>query len=158
MCLRTKIYARYAHPLARCSLGCRCPVEPDPRLTRPAGDVAFEAPEGFATGFAFGLSAGDVVTGAGFPAKLVARAQDGRIFTAVNVYRFTGGPCAEPVLLARRPPRTPTSWITIVAVGDRDRGIVPTCGRCRQGPPLMRAATRTASALSDRSSTTTAAS
>ncbi|MFF7974342.1 cytidine deaminase [Streptomyces sp. NPDC007905] len=28
-----------------------------------------------------------------------ARAQDGRIITAVNVYHFTGGPCAELVLI-----------------------------------------------------------
>ncbi|WP_326657776.1 cytidine deaminase [Streptomyces sp. NBC_00385] len=61
-----------------------------------------------------------------------ARAQDGRIVTAVNVYHFTGGPCAEPVLLGAAAAQGAYELNTIVSVGDRDRGVVPPCGRCRQ--------------------------
>ncbi|WP_405943333.1 cytidine deaminase family protein [Streptomyces sp. NBC_00932] len=61
-----------------------------------------------------------------------ARAQDGRIVTAVNVYHFTGGPCAELVLLGTAAAQGAYELDTIVSVGDRDRGIVPPCGRCRQ--------------------------
>lgn len=60
------------------------------------------------------------------------RAQDGRIVTAVNVYHFTGGPCAELVLLGTAAAQGAYELDTIVAVGDRDRGVVPPCGRCRQ--------------------------
>lgn len=61
-----------------------------------------------------------------------ARAQDGRIITAVNVYHFTGGPCAELVLIGAAAAQGAYELDTIVAVGDRDRGVVPPCGRCRQ--------------------------
>ncbi|MDQ0994698.1 cytidine deaminase [Streptomyces sp. V3I7] len=61
-----------------------------------------------------------------------ARAQDGRIVTAVNAYHFTGGPCAELVLIGAAAAQGVYSIDTIVAVGDRDRGVVPPCGRCRQ--------------------------
>jgi cytidine deaminase len=61
-----------------------------------------------------------------------ARAQDGRIVTAVNAYHFTGGPCAELVLLGAAAAQGVYELNTIVAVGDRDRGVVPPCGRCRQ--------------------------
>jgi cytidine deaminase len=61
-----------------------------------------------------------------------ARAQDGRIVTAVNVYHFTGGPCAELVLIGAAAAQGVYELDTIVAVGDRDRGVVPPCGRCRQ--------------------------
>ncbi|MFJ1566100.1 cytidine deaminase family protein [Streptomyces erythrochromogenes] len=61
-----------------------------------------------------------------------ARAQDGRIVTAVNAYHFTGGPCAELVLIGTAAAQGVYALDTIVAVGDRDRGIVPPCGRCRQ--------------------------
>jgi cytidine deaminase len=61
-----------------------------------------------------------------------ARAQDGRIVTAVNVYHFTGGPCAELVLIGAAAAQGVYELGTIVAVGDRDRGVVPPCGRCRQ--------------------------
>ncbi|MBD0741223.1 cytidine deaminase [Streptomyces sp. CBMA152] len=60
------------------------------------------------------------------------RARDGRIVTAVNVYHFTGGPCAELVLLGTAAAQGAYELDTIVAVGDRDRGVVPPCGRCRQ--------------------------
>jgi cytidine deaminase len=61
-----------------------------------------------------------------------ARAQDGRIVTAVNAYHFTGGPCAELVLIGTAAAQGAYDLETIVAVGDRDRGVVPPCGRCRQ--------------------------
>ena len=61
-----------------------------------------------------------------------ARAADGRIITAVNAYNFTGGPCAELVLIGAAAAQGAYQLDTIVAVGDRDRGVVPPCGRCRQ--------------------------
>ncbi|MER6009319.1 cytidine deaminase family protein [Streptomyces bluensis] len=61
-----------------------------------------------------------------------ARADDGRIITAVNAYHFTGGPCAELVLIGAAATQGAYELDTIVAVGDRDRGVVPPCGRCRQ--------------------------
>ncbi|MET8585256.1 cytidine deaminase [Streptomyces collinus] len=61
-----------------------------------------------------------------------ARAQDGRIVTAVNAYHFTGGPCAELVVIGAAAAQGVHDLHTIVAVGDRDRGVVPPCGRCRQ--------------------------
>ncbi|NUO43654.1 MAG: cytidine deaminase [Streptomyces sp.] len=61
-----------------------------------------------------------------------ARARDGRIITAVNAYHFTGGPCAELVLIGTAAAQGAYELDTIVAVGDRDRGVVPPCGRCRQ--------------------------
>ncbi|MCC9307490.1 cytidine deaminase [Kitasatospora sp. RB6PN24] len=61
-----------------------------------------------------------------------ARARDGRIITAVNAYHFTGGPCAELVLIGTAATQGAYELDTIVAVGDRGRGVVPPCGRCRQ--------------------------
>ncbi|MFE3634270.1 cytidine deaminase [Streptomyces cellostaticus] len=61
-----------------------------------------------------------------------ARARDGRIVTAVNAYHFTGGPCAELVVIGAAAAQGAHELETIVAVGDRDRGVVPPCGRCRQ--------------------------
>lgn len=61
-----------------------------------------------------------------------ARARDGRVVTAVNAYHFTGGPCAELVLIGTAAAQGIHEVDTIVAVGDRDRGVVPPCGRCRQ--------------------------
>ncbi|MFC8710847.1 cytidine deaminase family protein [Streptomyces sp. NPDC057197] len=60
------------------------------------------------------------------------RADDGRIVTAVNAYHFTGGPCAELVLIGAAAAQGVRRLVTVVAVGDRDRGVVPPCGRCRQ--------------------------
>ncbi|AYC40132.1 cytidine deaminase family protein [Streptomyces griseorubiginosus] len=60
------------------------------------------------------------------------RARDGRIVTAVNAYHFTGGPCAELVLIGAPGTQGVYELDTIVAVGDRDRGVIPPCGRCRQ--------------------------
>jgi cytidine deaminase len=61
-----------------------------------------------------------------------ARAHDGRIVTAVNAYHFTGGPCAELVVIGTAAAQGLYQLNPIVAVGDRDRGVVPPCGRCRQ--------------------------
>ena len=61
-----------------------------------------------------------------------ARARDGRIVTAVNAYHFTGGPCAELVVIGAAAAQGVHELDTIVAVGDRERGVVPPCGRCRQ--------------------------
>lgn len=60
------------------------------------------------------------------------RARDGRIVTAVNAYHFTGGPCAELVLVGAAAAQGVYELDTVVAAGDRDRGVVPPCGRCRQ--------------------------
>lgn len=61
-----------------------------------------------------------------------ARAEDGTIVTGVNVHHFTGGPCAELVVLGRAVAEGAGDLRQIVAVGDRGRGVVPPCGRCRQ--------------------------
>jgi cytidine deaminase len=61
-----------------------------------------------------------------------ARATDGRIVTGMNVYHFTGGPCAELVLLGNAASEGMERLEVMVAVADRDRGIVAPCGRCRQ--------------------------
>ncbi|MFJ1931449.1 MULTISPECIES: cytidine deaminase family protein [unclassified Kitasatospora] len=60
------------------------------------------------------------------------RNADGRIVTAVNAYHFTGGPCAELVLIGAAAGQGAYDLTTVVAVGDQDRGVVPPCGRCRQ--------------------------
>ncbi|WP_406376357.1 cytidine deaminase [Streptomyces sp. NBC_00647] len=61
-----------------------------------------------------------------------ARVRGGGIITAVNAYHFTGGPCAELVLIGTAAAQGAYELDIIVAVGDRDRGVVPPCGRCRQ--------------------------
>ncbi|MFD7586912.1 cytidine deaminase family protein [Kitasatospora sp. NPDC059811] len=60
------------------------------------------------------------------------RNADGRIVTALNAYHFTGGPCAELVLIGAAAGQGAYDLTTVVAVGDRGRGVVPPCGRCRQ--------------------------
>jgi len=56
----------------------------------------------------------------------------GRIHTAVNVYHFTGGPCAELVVLGVAAAAKAGPLLTIAAAGDQGRGLIPPCGRCRQ--------------------------
>lgn len=82
----------------------------------------------------------------------------GRVFTGVNMFHFTGGPCAETVAMgnaaaagiaASARPETVTvtaeaeaeagveagareKLVLIVAVASRGRGVVSPCGRCRQ--------------------------
>lgn len=60
------------------------------------------------------------------------RAADGRMFPAVNVYHFTGGPCGELVALGAARAGGALKLTTIVAVGSHGRGPVSPCGRCRQ--------------------------
>lgn len=56
----------------------------------------------------------------------------GRIYTGVNVFHFTGGPCAELVVLGQAAAAGAGPLATMVAVGDRGRGVIAPCGRCRQ--------------------------
>lgn len=57
---------------------------------------------------------------------------DGNIHQAVNVYHFNGGPCAELVALGVAATAAAKQLLTIAAAGDRGRGLIPPCGRCRQ--------------------------
>ncbi|KUH38127.1 MULTISPECIES: ASCH domain-containing protein [Streptomyces] len=57
---------------------------------------------------------------------------DGRIHEAVNVHHFTGGPCAELVVLGAAAAAGAGPLVTIAAAGDQGRGLIPPCGRCRQ--------------------------
>ena len=60
-------------------------------------------------------------------------AEDGLIYSGVNLYHFTGGPCAEIVALARlASDGSGAKPLAIVAVADRERGVIAPCGRCRQ--------------------------
>ena len=56
----------------------------------------------------------------------------GRIFTGANVFHFTGGPCAELVVLGAAAAASAGPLTTMVAVGDGERGVIAPCGRCRQ--------------------------
>lgn len=56
----------------------------------------------------------------------------GDVYTGVNVGHFTGGPCAELVTLGVAAAAGAGPISRIVAVGDRGRGVMPPCGRCRQ--------------------------
>lgn len=60
------------------------------------------------------------------------RDEDGRTFTGVNLYHFTGGPCAELVALGAARAGGAREITTIVAVGNHGRGPVGPCGRDRQ--------------------------
>lgn len=68
---------------------------------------------------------------------------DGRVFTGINVFHFSGGPCAENVALANASAAGVASanspgvgdggkLTTIVAVANDQRGVISPCGRCRQ--------------------------
>jgi cytidine deaminase len=61
-------------------------------------------------------------------------ARDGRgaIHIAMNVFHFTGGPCAELAVLGVAAASGADRLTSIVAVGAGDRGVLPPCGRCRQ--------------------------
>lgn len=56
----------------------------------------------------------------------------GRIHTGVNVFHFTGGPCAELVVLGAAAAAGAGPLTTMVAVGNGGRGVISPCGRCRQ--------------------------
>lgn len=66
--------------------------------------------------------------------SVAAAAMDttGRLFSGVNVHHFTGGPCAELVVLGMAASAGAGPLTTIVAVGDGGRGVLAPCGRCRQ--------------------------
>ena len=57
---------------------------------------------------------------------------DGTITGGMNLYHFTGGPCAEIVALARLVSESKAKPLAIVAVADRNRGVIAPCGRCRE--------------------------
>ena len=61
-----------------------------------------------------------------------ARDRQGHVFTGLNVFHFTGGPCAELVALGAARTAGAQDLRTIVAVGHRGRGVLAPCGRCRQ--------------------------
>lgn len=56
----------------------------------------------------------------------------GRIHTGVNVDHFTGGPCAELVMIGAAAAAGAGPLVTIAVVGDHGRGPLAPCGRCRQ--------------------------
>lgn len=56
----------------------------------------------------------------------------GRLHQAVNVYHFTGGPCAELVVLGVAATAGAGPLLAMAAAGDGGRGLIPPCGRCRQ--------------------------
>jgi len=60
------------------------------------------------------------------------RDASGSVFVGVNLYHFTGGPCAELVALASARANGAGEITTIVAVGSDGRGILAPCGRDRQ--------------------------
>lgn len=60
------------------------------------------------------------------------RASDGRTFAGVNLFHFTGGPCAELVALGAARAGGARQVSTVVAVGNHGRGPVGPCGRDRQ--------------------------
>jgi cytidine deaminase len=60
------------------------------------------------------------------------RGVDGRMYAGINLYHFTGGPCAELVALGRARAEGARELMTIVAVGNEGRGVVGPCGRDRQ--------------------------
>ena len=60
------------------------------------------------------------------------RGVDGAMYGGINLYHFTGGPCAELVALGHARASGARELATIVAVGNFGRGPVGPCGRDRQ--------------------------
>jgi cytidine deaminase len=60
------------------------------------------------------------------------RGADGKMYGGVNLFHFTGGPCAELVALGHARASGARELSTIVAVGNMGRGPVGPCGRDRQ--------------------------
>ncbi|SDU28416.1 cytidine deaminase family protein [Jiangella alkaliphila] len=60
------------------------------------------------------------------------RDTNGRIHVGVNLWHFTGGPCAELVALGTARANGARRIEAIVAVGNHGRGVVGPCGRDRQ--------------------------
>lgn len=72
-----------------------------------------------------------------------ALCSDGRVFTGINMFHFSGGPCAENIAVANATAAGVGSALnpgigdgarltTIVAVANEGRGVISPCGRCRQ--------------------------
>jgi cytidine deaminase len=72
-----------------------------------------------------------------------ALCSDGRVFTGINMFHFSGGPCAENIAVANAIAAGVGSAMspgngdgakltTIVAVANEGRGVLSPCGRCRQ--------------------------
>ena len=63
-----------------------------------------------------------------------ALSANGQVFSGVNVFHFTGGPCAELVVLGVAAAAGTQKLTHIVAVGeDGQEGVIMSpCGRCRQ--------------------------
>jgi len=59
-------------------------------------------------------------------------ADDGKVYTGLNLFHFTGGPCAEIAALTAAISAGNNHLIKIVAVGNNNRGVLAPCGRCRQ--------------------------
>ncbi|MCB4208659.1 cytidine deaminase family protein [Arthrobacter sp. UM1] len=57
---------------------------------------------------------------------------EGRVFPGVNLYHFTGGPCAELVALGSARAGGAREITRIAAVGCHGRGVLAPCGRDRQ--------------------------
>ncbi len=57
---------------------------------------------------------------------------DGKMYGGINLYHFTGGPCAELVALGHARASGARELSAIVAVGNFGRGPVGPCGRDRQ--------------------------
>jgi len=60
------------------------------------------------------------------------RGVDGKMYGGVNLFHFTGGPCAELVALGHARASGARELSTIVAVGNMGRSPVGPCGRDRQ--------------------------
>lgn len=60
------------------------------------------------------------------------RDEHGMVHTGVNLFHFTGGPCAELVALGAARARGARRLTQIVAVGNHGRGPIGPCGRDRQ--------------------------
>ena len=75
----------------------------------------------------------DIVTrnGDGVVHSVGAAVRDstGAIHGGLNVYHFSGGPCAELVALGAARAAGARQLSTIVAVGDEGRGVLAPCGR-----------------------------
>ncbi|MDN5894887.1 MAG: cytidine deaminase [Nocardioides sp.] len=59
-------------------------------------------------------------------------ATSGKLYTGVNLYHFTGGPCAELVALGAARASGARKIKCIVAFGNHGRGVLAPCGRDRQ--------------------------
>ena len=72
--------------------------------------------------------------GDGFNHTVAAATLDssGKVYKGLNLYHFTGGPCAEIVAISNALSSGVKSLTTLVAVGDQKRGVLVPCGRCRQ--------------------------